>query len=144
MIIYRKFKLNKKFIPVICDTEDELFPNGIFEFNITKLLKYIHANRHNFQPEAIKIQSLSIFNSRRLNESVVCHADLANPIILAEISPNTFNVIDGHHRLEKARRQNINEILAYKVCAEQHINFLTSVRAYESYVHYWNEKLKRN
>ena len=141
-MVQRKFKLNKKFIPITCDKEDELFPNSIFEFNITKLIKFIYENKNQFQPKLVKVQSLSIFNSDRLDELAVCNADLSNPIILAEISPDNFNVIDGHHRLARARRQCADEILAYKISAEQHINFLTSVMAYEDYVHYWNKKLK--
>lgn len=53
-----------------------------------------------------------------------------------------FNVIDGHHRLEKAYRDGVTTILAYKILAEQHIRFLTSTMAYTKYVQYWNEKLK--
>ena len=31
-----KIKLDKKFQPMAADDGDEFFPNGIFEFNITK------------------------------------------------------------------------------------------------------------
>lgn len=136
----RKLKLNKKFVPAPRNIGDELFPNGFFEFNITELIKFIYENQ--FQPQLVQINSLSILGADRLDVVTVCNANLSIPIILAEISPNSFNVIDGHHRLERARRECADEILAYKISAEQHINFLTSVMAYESYVQYWNEKLK--
>jgi len=144
IMIQRKIKLNKKFIPIICDEDDELFPNGIFEFNITKLIKFIGINQGEFQAQAVETRSLSIFNADRLDKESIFNADLSNPIILAEISPNTFNVIDGHHRLQSARHRGLDTILAYKIYAEQHINFLTSMKAYESYIDYWNEKLKRS
>jgi endonuclease V-like protein UPF0215 family len=70
------------------------------------------------------------------------NANILTPIILAEISPGLFNVIDGRHRLEKAYRDGVIKILAYKLLAEQHIMFMTSVKSYEEYVQYWNNKIK--
>ena len=141
-IALRKFKLNKTFQPPPCDAGDEFYPNGIFEFNITKLLEFINANKDDFQPQEVEVKTLRTFSSRNLNESAIKSANLSAPIILAEITPRQFNIIDGHHRLEKAYRDNISRILAYKVLAEQHIAFLTSEMAYKEYVQYWNEKLK--
>jgi hypothetical protein len=64
--------------------------------------------------------------------------------VLAEISPGVYNLIDGHHRMEKARRLGIAKLRAYKLQARQHLAFLISKRAYFSYVEYWNNKLKDN
>ena len=47
----RKLKINKKFQQLSLDEGDEFYPNGIFEFNITKLLMFIKANPQLFQPE---------------------------------------------------------------------------------------------
>ena len=138
----RKFKFNKNFQPLPSNEGDEFFPNGIFEFNITKLLAFIKANKDKFQVEELAIKDLRIFPSRNLNESTIKDANLLNPIILAEISPRQFNVIDGRHRLEKAYRDGMNKILTYRVFAEQHILFLTSTKAYKAFVEYWNSKLK--
>ena len=76
-----------------------------------------------------------------IDESHVESVDISIPIILAEICPNTFNVIDGHHRLEKAYRNGIDGIKAYKLIPEQFIPFLTTVKGYEAFVEYWNSKL---
>ena len=43
--------------------------------------------------------------------------------------------------MEKARRVGINSIGAYKMEVQQHIRFLTSEKAYEAYIEYWNSKL---
>ena len=43
--------------------------------------------------------------------------------------------------LEKAGRDGLKTIPARRIGAEQHLAFLTSVRAYEAYVRYWNAKL---
>jgi hypothetical protein len=46
-----RMRLDTDFQPVRVDEGDELFPNGIFEFNITKLLKHIKSNPVSFPIE---------------------------------------------------------------------------------------------
>lgn len=138
----RKFKLNKKFKPIICDAGDKLYPNGVFVFNITKLVAFIQANKDKFQPEKVIVKSVRTGFATNLDEEAIKEANILAPIILAEISPGLFNVIDGHHRLEKAYRDGVIKILAYKLFAEQHIMFMTSAKSYTEYVQYWNSKIK--
>lgn len=138
----RKFKVNKKFQPFSKDDGDEFYSNGIFEFNITKLLSFIQANPNIFQPEGVLVTAVRTFPSHNLNESTIRVANIIEPIILAEIAPDRFNVIDGNHRLERAYRDGVSKILAYRVRAEQHIIILTSENAYKEYVKYWNTKIQ--
>lgn len=138
----RTFKIDKQFQPLPIDENNELYRNGIFEFNITQLLIFIKANPASFQSVEILVKSTRTFLPRTLNESTIQTANIAEPIILAEISPGRFNVVDGNHRLEKAYRDGIRNILAYNVLAEQHINFLTSMKAYQAYIKYWNSKVQ--
>jgi len=77
----------------------------------------------------------------RLNELTVLNADLSRPVILAEIAPGRYNLIDGHHRVAKARRECVPSIPAYRICCPEHVTFLTSTRAYETYVEYWNSRV---
>lgn len=137
----RKLKVNKKFEPCSADDGDEIYPNGIFEFNITKLLIFIKANPHLFKSQEVEVKSIRKFSSSNMSESAMEVANIAEPIILAEIAPDQFNVIDGNHRLERAYREGVRRILAFKVYAEQHVAFLTSVSAYQDYVDYWNSKI---
>lgn len=137
----KKLRVKKSFRPQPADAEDEIYPNGIFEFNITKLITFIKDNPDQFPIEQIEVSSLGSWAFDRLNNETVESANVGNPIVLAEISPGRFNVIDGNHRVEKAHRLGMDRIPAYRVQAEQHIAFLTSVRAYEAYVEYWNGKL---
>jgi hypothetical protein len=137
----RKLKSDKKFQPLPKDEEDEFYSNGIFEFNVTKLLIFIKANPHVFQPEEVSVKAVRTFPFPNLNESTIQVANIAEPIMLAEIAPDRFNVIDGNHRLERAYRDGISKIFAYKVRAEQHVACLTSVIAYEAYIEYWNSKI---
>jgi hypothetical protein len=136
----RKLKINKKFQPLPKDEGDEFFSNGIFEFNITKLLIFIKANPHTFQVEVISVKAARTFPSSNLNELTIQSANIMEPILLVEIAPNRYNVIDGNHRLERAYRDEVCNIFAYKVKPEQHLAFLTSAIAYEDYVEYWNSK----
>jgi hypothetical protein len=134
-------KIDDDFTPCSAATGDELFPNGIFIFNITKMLEYIQKNSDDIVLEEVAVGDFpKEFSS--INESHVDSIDISEPVILAEISPGRYNLIDGNHRMEKARRLGINSIRAYKLNAGQHIRFLTTRKAYEIYIDYWNGKLK--
>ncbi len=123
------------------EPDDELYPNGIFEFNITRLLSFIEANVDRFPIESVGIADIPNYGSVSLDEATIRTADLLRTILLAEISPGRFNLIDGHHRVAKARRERVATLPAHRVACPFHVRFLTSTRAYELYVEYWNDKL---
>ena len=137
----KMLRLENDFTPCPVATGDELFPNGIFVFNITKILEYIQKN-----PDSITLGEVAVsdffegFSS--VNEAYMDSAEISQPVILAEISPGLYNLIDGNHRMEKARRMGIKSLPAYKLNVDQHILFLTSTKAYVTYVEYWNSKVK--
>ncbi len=137
----RLLKYDANFTPCSTESGDELFPNGIFEFNITKMLKYIRTNPVCVNLEVVAVGDF-IGKFTTINESHVDSVDISQPVILAEISPGQYNLIDGHHRMEKARRLEMKSISAYRLKAEQHIGFLTSKKAYLAFIDYWNGKLK--
>jgi hypothetical protein len=82
-------------------------------------------------------------------------ADLTRPIILAEIAPDRlefypdidpanwmargYNLIDGHHRIEKAYRHGVGQLPAYILPMEHHVSFI--FKGYKEYANYWNGKL---
>jgi len=136
-----RLRLNRRFCPCDVQDDDELFPNGIFEFNITRLLAFIRSKPERFPIEAVELVDLPDYGSERLDETTVLQADLSRPIILAEIAPGHYAVLDGHHRLSKARREGLHEVPAHRMKCPEHLPFLTSSRAYEAYVEYWNSKL---
>jgi hypothetical protein len=139
--MHKKFKIDKNFIPLPAEEDDELYPNGIFLFNITKMLEYIRENPDIFIPEVISVKKI-YSKSPHINESFLNTVDLSKPVIIAEIAPDRYNLIDGHHRVEKAYRQNIESIWAYRIKAEHHIKFLVNRKAFEKYVEYWNGNIK--
>jgi hypothetical protein len=127
-----------------CDAQegDELYANGIFEFNITRLLAYIGATGR-FLAEPILLEEISYSgDSAGLSEQAIVASDPSRPVILAEIAPDRYNLIDGHHRVAKARRAGLPSVPAHRIRCPEHVAFLTSTRAYEAYVEYWNSKLE--
>jgi hypothetical protein len=139
----RKLKADENFIPCRVDDGDELFQNGIFEFNVTRILE--HIVKHPEDIALIEVDVGDFFPEHStLNQSHVDSVDPSRPVVLAEISPGVYNLIDGHHRMEKARRLGIVKVRAHKLQARQHVAFLVSKRAYLSYVEYWNNKLEDN
>lgn len=136
----RKLKMSKQFTPCPIDDGDELYPNGIFVFNITKLAEFIR-NTDSLVCEEVFIKNFSRGSSKIKDDHVVT-VDVSKPVIVAEISPGRFNVIDGNHRMEKARRLGMEKISAYILYPEQHMQFLTTEKGYVAYIEYWNGKLK--
>lgn len=136
-----KLQLDKTF--ELCPTEpsDELYPNGIFEFNITRLSAFVSTHVDRFPIERVEVDDIPNYGSDNLDEEVIGTADLFRPILLAEISPGLFNLIDGHHRVAKARREGVGTLPIHRVACPHHVRFLTSTRAHELYIEYWNGKL---
>lgn len=143
----------------LCEIEEghEYMPNGIFAFNITRLIEHIEGHPHDLLK--VEIDVATYFDQRpnfELNEDYVEQADLGRPLIFAEIAPDRlemgmrradgdlyargYNLLDGHHRLAKARKLGIQKLPAYVLRMEQHLPFLE--RSYETYVDCWNGKLE--
>lgn len=135
----RKLKIDSRFTPCPAEDGDELFPNGIFVFNITKMTEYIMHSR--IPCEEVQVREFSR-GSSKFKEEHLAAVDITRPIIVAEISPGRYNVIDGNHRIEKARRLGMETLRAYRLGPEQHMQFLTTSQGYSAYVEYWNGKLK--
>ncbi len=103
------------------------------------MTEYIIDNPGVFVPEEVAVEDIHKFLS--INESHVESVDIFKPVILAEIAPSQFNLIDGQHRVEKAHSMGIETLKAYRLNVYQHIRFLTSRKSYEIYVEYWNSKI---
>ena len=120
---------------------DEYYPNGIFIFHITRLLEHIAANGDEYTTEEIRVtEYMSSF--RRLSHEECADVDIQKPVILAEISPGRYNIIDGNHRICKAHYDGVETLKAYKLSPKQHSLFITERKAYDTYIEYWNEKLQ--
>jgi hypothetical protein len=138
----QRLKLDRSFLPSSKKAGEEFFANGLFEFNITQMLEFVEAHPTAFPREQVVLTDISAITPDGIDERAIQEADLLKPVILAEISPGNFNLIDGHHRLARARREGRGSLWAYRVGPEHHTRFLTSFRAYEVYVAYWNDKVR--
>jgi hypothetical protein len=97
--------------------------NGMFEFNITRMLAFIEAHRAQFAQEPVPLSDLPDYGDANLNEETIRAADLSRPILQAEISPGRFNVIDGYHRIARARREHASSLPGYRIfCAPRDIS----------------------
>lgn len=140
---HKVFKINKRFKPCPVEDDDELFPNGIFEFNVTKMLLFINENPHLFPLTQARVAEYSALNTNLDDAYIASEAvDVDRPMILVEIAPDRYNLIDGHHRLEKARKRGMEFVPAFRVAPEQHMAFLITCAGYTAYIDYWNQKVK--
>ena len=59
-----------------------------------------------------------------------------------ELAPDCFNLIDGNHRLAKARNNQVETLPAYFLPAHTAVRYLGSEDEYSHYVEYWNSKIE--
>jgi uncharacterized protein YdhG (YjbR/CyaY superfamily) len=152
----RKLTIPYPFVPKIPTQEgEESFPNGIFYFNITKMIADINEGAIACEVVDVPVAQWKHLSLNKENE-VIESADHTRPIIVAEISPDKFGVypgvseqdwiqrgyvlIDGHHRLTKAIMHGFDSLKAYIVPMEYHVRYM--YKGYDKYVSYWNDKLK--
>jgi hypothetical protein len=104
------------------------------------MIEFIHSQPSIFVTEDVPVDDFPReFSS--INEEHMENVQIAEPVILAEISPGRYNLIDGNHRMDKARRLKNERVQAYRLRVDHHIKFLTSMQAYKAYIEYWNSKL---
>jgi len=120
----KRLTINKDFKPCPADGEEEVYANGIFKFNISQMIAHIQNNPDVFLTATVVVQDI-YSKSPHINEDHLPSVDVSKPVILAEIAPDQYNLIDGNHRVEKAVRSGLKEIKSYRLTATQHIQFLT-------------------
>ena len=151
---YREMVYRPDYYTFHTDDREEWFPNGIFHYNVSRLIKDLAVadkgenERAPWINTAIKAnisadESIHFFGRPAgLKDEHIEAADLERPLIFVELGPDSYNLIDGHHRLEKARRKGIPELPAWLVDAHAAIHYLGSEMEYCRYVEYWNSKIE--
>lgn len=139
----RTMYAKENYIPCRINENDEIFRNGIFHFNISKILEDILSGEVVVEKEVIEIKEWFRKNGYHavLNESHLPTVDITKPIIQAEIRSGIFTIIDGNHRIEKAFRLGVPSIHSYKLMGEQLIPYFITSKGYYVFVEYWNSKL---
>jgi hypothetical protein len=153
----RKPVLPKSFIPTPPQEGDEYMVNGVFYFNISKMIDDIEHDRCDFTLEEIDVPEWTSESSERnLRKNFIEMADLSKPVILAEIAPDRliinpqippgnwrergYNLLDGHHRVVKASHTGTSILKAYCLPMESHIRYM--YKGLDIYKQYWDEKCK--
>jgi hypothetical protein len=107
---------------------DELFANGIFEYNVTRLLAFIATQPERFPLGTIDLQDVADYGASNLCEETSRTADLTRPILQVEMSPGRYVVIDGRHRVGRARRDGVYILPSYRAWPAPNENQPTSSR----------------
>ncbi|WP_404429613.1 hypothetical protein [Sutcliffiella horikoshii] len=135
-------KLDRTFQPCLPAEGDEVFANGVIRWNISKMQEYIDTHPHQVESKQMELTLLTQ-EYTNINLEHVPTVDLTKPIILIEFNARIQDhLIDGRHRVTKARELGITTLPAYKLTLHQHIPFLTSQTGFEAYARYWNEKVR--
>jgi hypothetical protein len=135
----RELRYIENYIPASASDNDEVFPNGIFHFNITRIFYNINTLRLEADTELIDVAKWFKTHIRgSVNEEHLPSVDVSEPVLQAEIRPGMFNIIDGKHRMEKAYRNKVEFVKSYKLKGEQLVPYFLEVRGYEAFVEYWN------
>jgi len=140
----QKLRRKKNFTPCIAVEEEEMFNLGIFQFNISRILVHLHDGKLVAEREEIDVEEWTCQNCcNKVNESHLAGVDINLPVIQAEISPGRYVIIDGNHRLEKARRNQVGFIPSWKIRAIQLVDYFTEEIGYLAFIDYWNEKCRQ-
>lgn len=118
---------------------DEIFSDMFVTWNITKLLNCIENLQ--IEPRMIdkSVYEQFIKPNQEVNESKVDHVDLSKPIIIIERYKNRHILIDGIHRVRKAKKNSIKSIPAYVLPFSVHIEFITNERDFKFIIEEYNK-----
>ena len=142
----QKLKLQKNYTPKVQNSDEiEIYPNGVFNFFISKIIEDIDGGI--LQPKKVRINIEKWLQTHyqckdNINENHLLAVNTRKPIIQAEIKPNHFEIIDGNHRFEKALRDGKKSINSYKLFVKDLLPYFYNNQGYEAFVRYWNSKLK--
>jgi hypothetical protein len=77
-VLPKRLKLDKGFRPCVVQAGEEVYPNGVFEFNVTRLVAFIQEQADRIPVEPVELSELPNYGeSPSLNEEVVRSADLS-------------------------------------------------------------------
>ena len=151
---FREMVYRPDFYMFHINDREEWFPNGIFNYNVSRLIRDLAAD------DSVKALDTPWLNTAvrtqvsvdeviecsyglgNLEEEHIQQADLTRPLIFVELAPDCFNLIDGYHRLAKAQQEGIDELPAWLVDSHAAIRYLGSEQEYSRFAEYWNSKIE--
>lgn len=92
-----------------------------------------------FKTRAFDVKRLALNNPFHGNEEYAMNTDIAKPLIVVNLTDNVDKLIDGNHRLQKALKLGVEEIVAYYLPFEEHRDYIVdfSERVYHQVVSHW-------
>jgi len=106
----KKLKDNLDFSPCTPEIGDEVLGGYPFKWNITRVSTWIDNNLSEVELSTVHINPSSVgVDSENLDEEYIPKADLTRPMIVVRMRPEFFRLIDGNHRVVKARRLSVKE-----------------------------------
>jgi hypothetical protein len=114
--ILPRLRRDKRFAPCAIENDHEFFANGIFEFNITRILEFLDVDSVRYSVDPITVSSIPDFGGGRLHDHQV---DVAITLLLTT----------GHRSVDKDKPQPGGHIGRPTRCgAELHVATLASWR----------------
>ena len=139
----KELKENPTFVPNVPVVGDETLGGYPFGWNITRASAWVQENLEGVELSLVQVEPPGPgLGSANLDEAFIPQADLSKPLIVVRMRPEFFRLIDGNHRVAKARRLGVAELPAYYLTPEQHRQFFTFEDMDKRYVDYWNDKWK--
>ena len=99
--------------------------NGILIWDVTSILEDIEQHPDSYTIQTLSTALLADHNDARVSHTRAMASDLTKPLVVAELSKDHLLLIDGNHRLHKARKYSVllsfSETAAAFYCAFQTI-----------------------
>lgn len=94
-----------------------------------------------FQKKKFSVDKLSENNPFHGNEDYALQTDLSLPCVVVNLSNKFDKLIDGNHRLFKAKKEGLKEIECYYLQEEEHIKFIENfdLQIYRNVINHWTE-----
>lgn len=116
--------MNFSYKSFVNEQGDEIFTDGFVTWNITRLIHYLKENKKWLYKLNKEKYEIFIRDDQTVDESKIDLVDLEQPVIVVERLKGRYILIDGIHRVRKAKKNNCEYIVAYMVPFEEHIKFL--------------------
>ena len=81
-------------------------------------------NIDKYSTRTFDVKNLALNNPFHGNEEYAMNTDIAKPLIVVNLTDNVDKVIEGNHRLQKALKLGVGEIVAYYLSFEEHRDYI--------------------
>ena len=108
---------------------------GFVMWDIEKILN----DSKKFRIRAFDVKHLAINNPFHGNTEYAMTTDIAQPLIIVNLTENIDKLIDGNHRLQKALKLSVGMINAYYLSFEEHRDYIVDFNEeiYHQVVTHW-------